>query len=121
MGMGYYVVNPSIDGRNVLMYVHRIVADAFLGERPAGVEVNHIDGDKLNNAVSNLEYVTHERNMAHARGMGLIKDATKYPGHVIEAARARKLAGEKTSAISSDTGISARHLRDIFSNKMRSI
>ena len=71
-GMGYHRVGPSIDGKNVLMYVHHIVAQLFIGPCPVGKEINHIDGNKLNNRVDNLEYVTHKENMRHARDMGLI-------------------------------------------------
>jgi NUMOD4 motif/HNH endonuclease len=39
--------------------VHEIVALAFLGIRPRGQEIRHIDGDKLNNAATNLAYGTH--------------------------------------------------------------
>lgn len=44
--------------------VHRLVASAFLGPRPSGLEVCHNDGDKSNNAVSNLRYDTHAANIA---------------------------------------------------------
>lgn len=48
------------------MLIHRLVAEAFL-ERPDGdYEVNHIDGNRYNNDVSNLEWVTHRENMRHA-------------------------------------------------------
>lgn len=46
--------------------VHRLVAKAFIGEIPEGQEVNHKDGNKSNNHVSNLEYVTHQENIAHS-------------------------------------------------------
>lgn len=46
--------------------VHKIVAKAFLGKAPKNKEVNHKDGNKLNNAVSNLEYITHGKNVKHA-------------------------------------------------------
>lgn len=51
-------------------YVATVVAAAFLGEKPAGTETNHIDGNRDNNRVSNLEYVTHLENVRHAIRLG---------------------------------------------------
>lgn len=44
------------------VYVHQLVALAFLGPCPAGYEINHKDHNRLNNSVSNLEYVTSSEN-----------------------------------------------------------
>jgi hypothetical protein len=44
-------------------YVHSLVAEAFIGPRPIGLEVRHLDGDSTNNAVDNLRYGTHAENM----------------------------------------------------------
>lgn len=46
-------------------YVHRLVMNAFAGECPDGCEVNHIDENKSNNHISNLEYVCHRTNINH--------------------------------------------------------
>lgn len=46
--------------------VHALVAEAFLGKRPKGKVVNHIDFNKQNNHISNLEYVTHRENIQHS-------------------------------------------------------
>jgi DNA-binding CsgD family transcriptional regulator len=52
--------------------VHRLVVLAFVGRIPRGKQVNHIDGDKLNNDIQNLEIVTPEQNREHAKRTGLI-------------------------------------------------
>lgn len=53
-------------------WVHRLVLRAFEGPPPTDKhQVNHIDGDKTNNAVANLEWVTQEENAAHAIESGL--------------------------------------------------
>lgn len=46
-------------------YVHKLVIEAFIGKCPKDCEVNHIDEDKSNNNVTNLEYVNHKTNISH--------------------------------------------------------
>lgn len=56
---GYASVSlTDAHGKQYHRSVHALVAEAFIGPRPYGVQVNHIDHDKLNNAAENLEYVT---------------------------------------------------------------
>jgi hypothetical protein len=58
---GYFGVTLS----RQRVHVHQLVARAFIGECPKGHQVNHIDGDKLNNLASNLEYLTPQENVRH--------------------------------------------------------
>lgn len=68
---GYMMVGLWRDRKVKTLAVHRMVAAAFVGPRPDGREVNHKDGDKQNNNVANLEYVSHAENMRHAVAAGL--------------------------------------------------
>jgi len=45
-------------------YIHRLVAQVFIGPRPEGCIIRHLDGDRRNNHVSNLAYGTKEENVA---------------------------------------------------------
>lgn len=73
-GSGYFYVQLVKDGRKnvIVRVIHRLVAIAFI-ENPDNLpEVNHIDGNKKNNNVENLEWVSRERNIQHAFDIGLI-------------------------------------------------
>lgn len=60
---GYHQVHLYHDGKATYAYVHRIVADAFCSrQHDAQNEVNHIDGDRINNKASNLEWCTKSEN-----------------------------------------------------------
>jgi hypothetical protein len=71
IGRDYVRVNLYDGGRVRHHLVHRLVAAAFLGRIPHGFEVNHKDGDKGNNDVSNPEIVTRDENRKHAQRNGL--------------------------------------------------
>ena len=62
---GYEVVKLSKDGISRYIPVHRLVYQAFCGDIPPEHEINHIDFDRRNNSVDNLEAVTHTENIAH--------------------------------------------------------
>lgn len=59
---GYKLVSLWRDGKGLSCNVHRLVAAAFLGPCPPGMEVRHLDGDPTNNDVANLRYGTGSEN-----------------------------------------------------------
>lgn len=68
---GYPCVNVTYISGQVTHAVHALVAAAFIGPCPEGLQCNHKDGDKTNNHASNLEYVTLIDNIRHAEANGL--------------------------------------------------
>lgn len=65
MAAGYTSVALRRNGKEKREYVHRLVAEAFLGGIPAGNVVDHIDGGKENNRLDNLRTVTRSENTSH--------------------------------------------------------
>ena len=70
-GAGYCYVNLSVKDVCYIEAVHRAVAKAFIQNPESKPQVNHKDGDKLNNNVWNLEWVTCSENHKHAIAAGL--------------------------------------------------
>jgi len=86
---GYMVFTMYGDGRRRTEYVHRVIATAFCPNTKDGSEVNHLDGDKKNNAASNLEWCSRSENLKHAHVTGLqaatrlaLLDNGKYKGPI---------------------------------------
>lgn len=74
---GYCYVGLAKNGMNKQKSVHRLVALAFIPNSENKPEVNHIDGNKHNNTVKNLEWVTKSENMKHCRQI-----LGKHIGHI---------------------------------------
>lgn len=71
---GYLVFRVCLpDGRQWRCKIHRVVAAAFIGPCPGGMQVNHKDGDKKNNRADNLEYATCGENVRHGWAAGLYR------------------------------------------------
>lgn len=68
---GYHMIVFNVDGKKLYRTVHRLVAVAFIPNPQNLPEVNHINGDKLNNSVYNLEWCNSSYNQIHARDNGL--------------------------------------------------
>lgn len=70
---GYKQVQISNGVKSKTISIHRVVWESYKGVIPKGMEINHIDGNKENNHVANLEVLTRKENMRHAVEIGLIK------------------------------------------------
>jgi len=105
---GYY----SVVIRKKTLMVHRLVALAFLENPENKPQVNHKDGDKLNNRVDNLEWVTQAENLKHARDTGLWKPYKGKKNHKSEQARQNSLANLKDKSKLTDDEV--RYCRKVF-------
>lgn len=92
--------------------VHSIVAEAFMGKRPDGLVVNHMDGNKLNNRLENLEYCSPKMNAEHAARNGLLKTMSgelcghsKVSENQVMEIRMRHKNGESQSLLGREFGI----------------
>lgn len=74
----YYITLTDIDGKRSKKYVHRIIAQAFIDNPNDKKEVNHIDCNKLNNNIMNLEWSTRKENLQHSYDNGLKREHEKH-------------------------------------------
>lgn len=81
---GHYRVVLSIHGIKKYIKVHTVIAQQFIGNIPDDMVVNHIDGNKTNNCVENLEITTVLENNRHAHRVGLCKTDQKVTVTLLE-------------------------------------
>lgn len=79
------IVEPGLKPRKV--FLHRLVLEAFVGPRPEGMQCRHIDGNPLNNNLSNLCWGTQAENEADKIKHGTHMSGTKIPSSKLNAAQ----------------------------------
>lgn len=115
---GYEMITYTSPEGTKNYYVHALVAKYFIGERPPGFAVNHIDGDKLNNDRTNLEYVTYKDNIGHADRTGLRKNfasgerngTSKVSDLQADTIVRRVLEGKSNQEIADEFGLHSRYV-----------
>lgn len=100
--------------------VHWLVADAFLIKPKGKYEINHIDGDKTNNCVENLEYVTSSGNTEHAIRNGLLIPWNKPRKPIIAINLETKEEMKFESISKAEIYFNSRHISDVLKGKRNS-
>lgn len=101
----------SAEGTYTTHYVHTLVLEAFVGQRPQAMDACHCDGDRQNNSLSNLRWDTRAGNHAdkHAHGTATIGERhpmRKLDDATVLAMRARVAAGAAPSSLGAEFNVS---------------
>jgi len=116
---GYFTVVLTHRGINKTRTVHSLVAEAWIGPRPARHDINHIDGVKTNNQVDNLEYCTRSQNVSHAIAIGLFKPPRGrrlLTEQQAADARLRCASGERQTEVAASYGVRKQVIHAIVHN-----
>jgi hypothetical protein len=115
---GYYTAHlrDEENGLETWPVVHRLVAEAFIPNEKNKPTVNHIDGVKTNNHVSNLEWATHSENTQHAFDMGLAKPCRNQKSRFGSASHQAKLTEQQVIEIRKlrGTGMTLTSIAEIY-------
>jgi len=80
---GYLQVKIYKNGKGLTKKIHRIVAEAYLPNPENKPQINHIDGIKINNQLSNLEWISCTDNMIHSWKIGLRNHCRKVASKIV--------------------------------------
>jgi len=92
---GYLRVCLCSYGKRKMFRIHCLVAEVFIGPRPAAHVVAHLDGNPGNNNIGNLAYTTHTENMAHKNEHGTQLIGEKNPQTKLSKAQVKKIRSSK--------------------------
>ena len=123
---GYLFVGLSNGGNVKQKLIHRLVAEAFIPNPFNKPQVNHMDGNKVNNQISNLEWCTQSENILHGFRHGLYKSNTPVgskhkkaklnESQVLEI-RKKYLLGNKLTWLAREYGVSDALISNIVKRK----
>ena len=122
---GYPTIAPKFGDTRKKMLVHRLVATAFVKGHFDGATVNHMDGNKTNNAATNLEWTTRAENTAHQWRIGLVDirgerhPSAKITDEQVREIRRRRAGGELQRVLAAEFGVSRKLISQIALGKKR--
>lgn len=115
---GYLQVNLKREGGSKMIFVHRLVALAFIDNPESKPQINHIDGDANNNCVENLEWCTNSENALHAtRVLGKVRGFVKLTVDDVRSIREMALSGMQQKEIAEQFDIADTTVSSIITRK----
>lgn len=117
----YWCTQVNIKHKVRKVFLHRVVAECWLGQRPEGMQVDHIDRNSLNNHYSNLRYVTKSEQMLNRdyskfEGKLFANLAVKNNGHINPV----RLKSEKETVEFPTARKAAKYLACVYGKKEKS-
>lgn len=121
---GYKVIRTRINGKRKKLRIHRLLAEFFLykpDDTDAEYQVNHKDGDKANNSLSNLEWVTPRENVLHAYYTDLTKHGRRVLSKDLDDGRIESHIGLQSCARAFNLSLTKLkdHLDSEFAGRIR--
>ena len=120
---GYKYLVLRRNGRSVTSYIHRLVALTFIGPRPEGLEIRHLNGNRDDNRIENIRYGTRSENRQDSRKHGTLcfgekQGCSKLTWQQVLDIRAAYSTGRWTQIrIARAYGVSRQHVCDIVNYK----
>jgi hypothetical protein len=117
-GHGKYLVVKVCPSKNIAISkrIHELVTETFFGDKPESFETNHIDGDKNNNSISNLEYLSKVNHIKHGVENGFVMRGEENPRATLTFDQVKKI-----KEIRSETGFGKRKISQITGIKEETI
>lgn len=117
-GRGYFQVTMVSDlGKRKTLTLHRLIAKSFIPNTLDLEQINHIDGVKTNNSISNLEWCTPTQNLQHARDTGLRRRSLKLTEDDVLSIRKMSENGESRRDIASMYSVSVPAICGIINRR----
>lgn len=118
MKHGYLTVSLAVGTKRV----HRLVLEAFVGPCPPGHEGAHLDGDKANNTLANLAWVSHVENVSHKERHGTSQrgesiGTSKLTADDVSRIRERAAKGDGFRDIADDVGVTKENIAHIVNRR----
>ena len=114
---GYILATFPIAGVKKRRQVHRLVASAFIPNPEGKPQVNHLDADRTNNHVENLEWCTASENTVYSFKIG---NSKRYPHHEKPVIRSDGKVYRSMTAAAKDLGVPYSYVRDVCNGTQKS-
>lgn len=120
-GSGYIQVDLSKQGATSKKLIHRLAAQAFIPNPENKLEVNHIDEDKTNNKVDNLEWATRQENNNHGTHNEKVSKSNSIPiiATHIKSEDSKEFYG--ASECARQLGLSQSHISEVLKGKRKTV